>query len=276
MRILSLLLVAGVLIAIRQTPAAHAGGQPGPADRLRAVGMALNAGDVDGALAHFAADATVHPVTQGGETFVGTAQIRVWMERLVAGHFHTEFGPNPTVTGHRVVWPSQLWLDAWRNLGVAPAGVVLDVEVNDAGLIHSFGSTLTPETQSRLATTSAAVAVVDRLFAALNAGDLEATVALLTDDVVIEGALGDHINGIAEARAYYSRLISQNLRLQPLTSWVLTGDRVFGVYGLATDPLQAQGIASAETIGDFYLREGKVARIVARFTPNTIARMPPR
>jgi len=270
MRLLWVVLVAGAVAAGVMLPATARSGEESPADRLFAVGQALNHGDVDAVVAMFAPDGSVVAVTQGGEDFVGPDRIRVWAQRLVDGHFHVEFPANPEVSGNRVTWFSLLWLDQWRNLGVAPAEVIVQVTVED-DLVKTFSSSVSRESQAGLDAGAAKSGLVDRLFIALNAGDIEATVALLTDDVFIQGALGDRIHGIEEARAYYTRLIAGHLELRPAMAWIVSGDRVSGVYGLGVDSLRGVGVASAETIGDFYIRGGKVAGIVARFTPNSAA-----
>lgn len=271
MRYVWLALVVGVVLGLARPAAVDAQQPAGSAGTAFALGMALNRGDVDGAVALFAEDGRVRAATQGGQDFVGRQAIREWATRLVAGHFRVEYARDYVVNAGHVSWPTKIWLDQYRNLGVLPVGIVIEADITDGGLIRSWSSTITAESQERLAAATAAVGLVDRLFEALNAGNIDATVALLSDDVSIVGALGDRIQGIAEARAYYERLIGGQLKLTPAMGWILSGDRVTGVYGLSVASLRALGIESAETIGDFYIRDGKIAGIVARFTPNTAA-----
>jgi limonene-1,2-epoxide hydrolase len=231
---------------------------------------ALNAGNVEGAVAFFAENGTVSTVTQGGEEFVGRDRVRVWVERLVAGHFHVELDPTYEGGPDQVTWSTRLWLDPWRDLGVTPAVVIVTVTASD-GRIQTFNSRVDDESARRLQASTSTLQAVDAFFASLNAGDLAKAVALLDDSVVILGALGDRVQGRAEAQAYYERLISQHLQVEVIGSWQIAGDRASAVYGLSVDSLRAVGITSAETMGQLYVRDGRITVIEARFTPGALA-----
>ena len=110
-----------------------------------------------------------------------------------------------------------------------------------------------------------------RLFDALNAGDIDATMGLLTKDIHILGANGSHVDGADAARAYYTGLIAGHLALTPYGNAIVNGDRVILTYGLAVDTLRNLGIPSGETTGRFYIRNGKIAAIDAKYSPMTQA-----
>lgn len=89
------------------------------------------------------------------------------------------------------------------------------------------------------------------------------------------GARGNRVRGIDEARANHAHLIAGHLALTPIYPQQASTDHVAWIYGLGVDSLQMQAIASAETIGEFYIRDGKVVCIIAHFLPSTLVRVAP-
>jgi hypothetical protein len=271
MRILWTAALVALVTLIASAPRTHATVGSDAPHLLATLISALNAGDVDAAVSLFADDALAQPASQSREVFSGRTEIRVWIERLVSGHIWAELAPSYTGSAAEVTWSTNVWLDGWRDLGVAPAELLVHVTVR-SGLISGLDSNLAPDSAERVAAGTAARDLVNQLLAVLNAGDLDAAIALFAANIEIEGALGDRIHGIEEARAYYARLIAGNLALTPAPAhWIVSGDRVSGSYGLSVESLRALGVTSAETLGDFYIRDGRITRIVARFTPGTAA-----
>jgi hypothetical protein len=133
--ILSLLVSTGVALA--QTP--------DPLAVLEAYDLALNAGNVEGALALFADDAVL--TTRQGQ-FVGKEQIRTWLERLVMQNERIEVAGR-TVAGDKVTWQNQFFRTDLPGLSNDPLEAQAEAVV-EAGQIKTFSSILTDESQAKL------------------------------------------------------------------------------------------------------------------------------
>ena len=113
---------------------------------------ALNAGDVDAAMALFTADAVVKlvPALPPGspDTFTGAEEIRAWFEELVAMNF--EIGIEVLqVEGDTVTTRTSTWVDATREMGVAPL-VATEVYTVQAGKIKGFTWTISDESLAKV------------------------------------------------------------------------------------------------------------------------------
>jgi hypothetical protein len=112
------------------------------------VGMVvpLNAGDVDGALAYWADDATVKLVSLPAgiqDSYFGKEQLRAWFKDFVALHFQLQVRVI-RVQGNMVTTRMLAWIDATRQPGIAPIkaiGVYIVIDDKIANLI----CTLFPE-----------------------------------------------------------------------------------------------------------------------------------
>jgi len=118
---------------------------PDPASVVDAFDAALNAGNVEGAVALFAPDAVIR--TQGG-TYMGPVQIRALLRELVQQHIRFE-SSDQQVKGDTETHTAVVSRDDWRNLGIAwlDASAVVVVQ---GGKIRSFTVTYTPDSVSRL------------------------------------------------------------------------------------------------------------------------------
>lgn len=122
-----------------------------PGATVDAFDAALNAGNVDGALAQFAPDAVI---TTQGTTCRGTAQIRGLLAQLVAEHF--QFQPsNRQASSDREAHTARVWRDDWRRLGVAPLDATAEVLVQN-GKITAFTVAYTADSLARLRAAQAA------------------------------------------------------------------------------------------------------------------------
>jgi len=111
----------------------------------------LNAGDIEGSLAHFADDAMGYVVglpPTGMEVFTGKAQLRALWEDSVANHFQWEI-QTAKVNGDAVSVRSKTWHDFTREIGVAPLEWV-DVYEIKGGKIVTYATTITKEALARL------------------------------------------------------------------------------------------------------------------------------
>jgi LPXTG-motif cell wall-anchored protein len=136
--ITALMLFTSVGVALAQ--------EPDPLKVMEAYDLALNEGNVDGALALFADDAVL--TTQQGQ-LVGKEQIWTWLERVVAQNSRVE-PVNRQVNGAKVTWQSNFFRKDIATLSNEPLAANAEAVV-EVGKIKSFSSILTDEAQAKLA-----------------------------------------------------------------------------------------------------------------------------
>ena len=106
---------------------------PSPEDILADVESALNAGDVDAAMAFFSEDAVVKlvPALPAGspDTYTSAEEIHGWFEELVAGNFEIDVEVLD-VDGDTVTTRTSTWMEATREMGVAPLVVKRQLEMD--------------------------------------------------------------------------------------------------------------------------------------------------
>lgn len=112
------------------------GPETGPLSIARAMTAAINAHDVDGALAYFAEDAVLHVPGQQPNTYVGKAQIRVWLQDDVDHNISVETEA-VQVAGETVTGTARVANDALREGGVRHVTGALELVVQ-RGKISSF------------------------------------------------------------------------------------------------------------------------------------------
>lgn len=135
------------MVAILVLPAVLYAQGTDPAAVFTALADALNAGDVDAALALVADDAVL-TFPDPGYVFTGKEEIRGWYEGLVAQNLHAE--PSDfQIDGDRMTWSNKVSIDNWRALGIAPLDYTGEGTVQD-GKIKSYTETMTPESLAKL------------------------------------------------------------------------------------------------------------------------------
>jgi hypothetical protein len=145
---------------------------------------AWNGGDVGALRELYADDAEVCFPDWGAECTTGADEVAIWIEELVAASFLVE-PESIEVEGETVTVVAKVWVDPTRELGIAPL-VTTDVYIVRDEKIVGQTSTLTKESAAKLAEAMAALAaqppaVVLAYVEAINAGDLEAAMALCHD-----------------------------------------------------------------------------------------------
>jgi LPXTG-motif cell wall-anchored protein len=146
MRSLLAALPALALLALLASPRTLAAQAMDPLSVANAFGDAVDAHNVEAAVAFFADDAVV---TTPFNVYTGQEQIRAWLRASVAQNVRSEVVGSRRVTGERVSWLSRIAVDEWRNLGVAPLETRVDAVIR-AGKIESITYTFTPEAAARL------------------------------------------------------------------------------------------------------------------------------
>lgn len=142
-------LVAGAMLAgvFALAPAGYAQ-TTDPVAVLNAFNAAVNAHDVDAALALFAPDAIAQfPNQPPPNVYRGTQEIRTWLQADAAQHIQVT-ASNVKVTGDRVTWDASIVIDDVRPLGISLDGSAEAVIQN--GKIGSFTFTLSDETLAKL------------------------------------------------------------------------------------------------------------------------------
>lgn len=122
----------GIVMALAVV--ALAGCAPKPEDVTQQLIEAVNAQDVDGALALFAEGAVVD--TSGPAPFTGKAEIRGWLEELSSVNFEIE-AEIVEVRGDTVVEKERMTMDPWNAIGLRSLEGVSEITVQE-GLIQSL------------------------------------------------------------------------------------------------------------------------------------------
>ncbi len=248
--VLLLLFGAGILAPVMA--------QSSPLDVAQALIAAENSNDVDTAVAQFADDAVV--TLADGSVFDTPDGIRGWQQSLADGHFRLE-PVNIQVDGNHVSWTGEIWLDAFRNLGIAAMGGnwALDIE---GGKVKTFDFTFTSDALTKLT----AGGVAAGLIAAESAHDVDGAVALFAPDAVVtlaDGSVYDTPDGI---RAWQQSLADGNFRLEPVGLYV-DGSTVHWTGDISLDAFRGMGISSLGGIWDVTVENGLVTTFDFAWTP---------
>jgi hypothetical protein len=146
----TLLIISAALLLLSLTGTALAQ-EPDPLTVMEAYDLALEAKDVEGALALFADDAVL--TTRQGQ-FVGKEEIRAWLERLVTQNERIEVFGRQTV-GDKITWQNKFFRADMPALSDAPLEANAEATI-EAGKIKTFSSVLTDDSQARLDAVSTA------------------------------------------------------------------------------------------------------------------------
>jgi hypothetical protein len=148
----SFLAVVVAVLAVLATPGVgHA--QADPASVARALIDAENRHDVEAAVALFTPDAVVIHATG---TLTTTAEIRHWQTELAEGGFRAEIA-TPTVTGDRVTFTGDVFLNSFRALGIDKLDATWELTVQQ-GRVKTFNFVFSPASTARLQQARAAQA----------------------------------------------------------------------------------------------------------------------
>lgn len=274
--VLSILLI--VLVACQSAAA--------PDEVVTGLVDAYNAGDVDAFVAQYADDAvvTIKPPPPGveGESllFTGLVEIRGWAEGLMEDSGHYMDMEITQSDGQTVIGKS-----AYTNDNLNALGVVLqatDEYVVRDGKIASQLYSVTDESMKALTAALAAMAaeqaqaVVQRFINAQNAGDVDAALALLADDAVIqlipppmEGHDGV-FSGKEEIRDWYVNLISLH-GTGAISDVQVSGDQVTALLTYGDDGLKELGVDTIDNHWVVTLQEGKIQGYTATMTDESLA-----
>ena len=254
-----------------------------PVKVLNALADSLNAGDVDTAMTLYAPDAVLNivPPPPGlPGTYTGLKEIRGWLEILVGMNLKIEGVEILQVEGDKVKIKVKASSDFARGFNMAFMEYT-EEHIIQGGKIKGYTVTTTPETMEKLQAAMANQAekenVLTAMEDALNAGDVEATMALFTDDAIIKVLFGDakppssHI-GREQVRAFMEKLAAMNFKIQVEILQVF-GDIVVTRTKTWMDPTIKLGIAPLDYIEIYSIQDGKIKGFVDISTDETVAKI---
>jgi len=159
MKMLLITMTVLPLAVLLVSPGALYAQETDPEAVIAALIQAVNAGDIEAALALFADDAsvTIVPPPPGMETgtFTGPEEIRGWLEGLKAMNVKIEL-EILQVDGGTVTARNVFWADMMQPLGIGPL-VAMDVYTVSDGRLTSLTSTLTDESLAEMQAAMAAL-----------------------------------------------------------------------------------------------------------------------
>ena len=254
-----------------------------PVKVLNALADSLNAGDVDTAMTLYAPDAVLNivPPPPGlPGTYTGLKEIRGWLEILVGMNFKVEGVEMLQVEGDKVKIKVKASSDFARGFNMAFMEYT-EEHIIQGGKIKGYTVTTTPETMEKLQAAMANQAekenVLTAMADALNAGDVEATMALFTDDAIIKILYGDarppssHI-GREQVRAFMEKIVAGNFKIQVEILQIL-GDIVITRSKTWMDKTIQIGIAPLEYIEIYPIQDGKIKGFVDILTDESVAKL---
>lgn len=254
-----------------------------PAKVFNALADALNAGDVDAAMTLYAPDAVLNivpPPPGSTGTFTGLEEIRGWFEILVGMNFKCEGVEILQVEGDKVKLILKTSSDFARGLNIAFLEY-MEENIIQEGKIKSQTSTITEESAGKMQTAMANQAekenVLTAMADALNAGDVEATMALFTDDAITKALFGDarppsSAIGREQVRVFMEKLVAGNFKIQ-IEILQVFGDIVITRSKTWMDPTIQLGIAPLEYIEIYSIQDGKIKGFVDIATDETMAKI---
>jgi len=131
--------------------------------------------------------------------------------------------------------------------------------------------TLVGPAQALAQSTADPRAVVDAFDAALNAGNVEATVALFAPDAVIR-TQGRVYAGTGQIRALFTELVAQHIRFDSADHKV-TGDTETHTATVSRDDWRNLGIAWLDASAEVVLQAGKIRTFTVTYTPDSLERL---
>jgi hypothetical protein len=113
--------------------------------------------------------------------------------------------------------------------------------------------------------------VVDAFEAALNAGNVEATLALFAENAVVRTQDGTY-TGPAQLRALFTELVGDNIELES-SNRVVRGDTETHAATIARDDWRRLGIAWLDASATVVVRGGKITSFTVTYTPDSVTRL---
>ena len=245
-----------------------------PAKVLNTLADSLNAGDVDTALTLYAPDAVLNivPPPPGlPGTYSGLKEIRGWLEVLVGMNFKVEGVEMLKVEGDKLNIRVKTSSDFARGFNIAFLEY-MEEHIIQGGKIKGYTTTIAEESAEKLQAAMANKAekenVITAMADALSAGDVEATMALFTDDAIIS----ESCIGREQIRLFMEDLVANNFKIQIEILQVL-GDIAVTRSKTWHDETRQLGIAPLVYIEIYPIQDGKIKGFISIATDETVAKI---
>ena len=254
-----------------------------PAKVLNTLADSLNAGDVDTAMTLYAPDAVLNivpPLPGLSDTYTGLQEIRGFLEILVGMNLKIEEVEILQVEGDKIKIKIKISSDLTRGFNIAFMELIEEYTIQD-GKIKGYTITITEESAGKLQAAMINQAEKEKVLTAmadsLSAGDLEATMALFTDDAIIkilpiEAAPPGAFIGAEQVRFFMGNLVAVNFKIQVEILQVL-GDITITRSKTWMDPTIQLGIAPMEMIEIYHIEDGKIKGFVCVLTDESVAKL---
>jgi len=254
-----------------------------PAKVLNALADSLNAGDVDAAITLYAPDAVINivpPLPGLPDTFTGLKEVRGWLEILVGMKLKIEGLEMLKMEGDKAKIKIIISSDLTRGLNIAFLELIEEYIIQ-GGKIKGYTISITEESAEKMQAAMANQAekenVLTAMADALNAGDLDATMALFTDDAIVKILFGNVLPpesyiGSEQVLFFMGNLVAMNFKIQVEILQVL-GDIAITRSKTWTDPTIQLGIAPLEMIETYHIEDGKIKGFVSILTDETVAKL---
>lgn len=274
------LLVMVIILAMNSSLCAQ---ETDPAKVLNALADSLNAGDVDAAITLYAPDAVINivpPLPGLPDTFTGLKEVRGWLEILVGMKLKIEGLEMLQMEGDKAKIKIKISSDLTRGLNIAFLELIEEYIIQ-GGKIKGYTISITEESaekmQAAMANQAEKEKVLTAMADALNAGDVEATMALFTDDAIIKALFGDALPpesciGREQVRLFMEDLVANNFKIQIEILQVL-GDIAVTRTKTWHDFTIQLGIAPLDYIEIYPIQDGKIKGFVDIATDETVAKL---
>ena len=210
---MTMLLVSACVapIAVPSPPPAEPAAESDAVAIVLALAENLNASDLDASMT-LLADDVVFQIDFYDQTLTGIEQVRDLFGELVAGNFRIEITPQ-AIDGGTVTTETKTYGDGIPGGG---PNIATEIYVVEDGKITGITWTPTDETIAILTASMEQVeATVQAQAAALNAGDVDAAVALLASDSIFEiGGDDEPLVGVDQIRALFDELVAGHFRIE--------------------------------------------------------------
>ena len=232
---------------------------PSPAEVTQQLTAAINAKNVDGAVALVAPAAT--------------ATVKPAIEALVAKNAKLETVGQLKIEGETVTAVEKLTNDEYTKLGVAPVEATLVTKVVKGKVVEASVA-ITPEAQAKVdgALAQLTKKVVEDYDAAIAAKNLDGALALVADNAVLACLDGKTYTGKAEIKKHYEDAAAQNAVFEPGERTV-SGNKVTYKTKVTLDDWKKLNVAPLEADAVALVADGKVSSLTLTLTADADAKL---
>jgi ketosteroid isomerase-like protein len=257
-------------LVVGLTLAALVGCGPSPLELAQNFDNAMGAKNIDAAAALLAEGATM---TMDGKTITGAAAIKAQLATMAGQSRQLEANPQYKVDADKVSAVQKVTTDDLTKLGVDSIELAHELRVAK-GHIAQVSWTTTPESTAKVQAAIAAATkkVVDDFNAAVNAKNVEAALALMTDDASYTVATDKVLNGKDQIKAYLENMAQRNLAAVAGERTV-AGNKVTWTVKLTSDEWPKDKIVSLDANCEATVLAGKIKSMSMLLSADSAAKL---